>query len=89
MQTKVTRMGHIGITVADLDRSVDFYTRQLGLRLTERFLYPEDEVGHGVAVAAGAFVRCDATHHCISIFQPKPELVSDGSQNGAGGNVRQ
>lgn len=68
MQPRVVRIGHIGIVVADLDRSIDFYTRTVGLRLTERFEYPDDAVGHGVTVAAGAFVRCDSTHHCISMF---------------------
>ena len=28
-------------------------------------------MGHGVHVAAGAFVRCDARHHCISFFALK------------------
>lgn len=65
------RIGHVGITVRDLDRSIDFYTSVLGLRLTERFVYPEEDVGHGTAVAAGAFVRCDSTHHCISLFRLK------------------
>jgi catechol 2,3-dioxygenase len=81
-------MGHIGITVQDLDRSIAFYTEVLGLRLTERFEYPADEVGHGVAVSAGAFVRCDSTHHCISIFHLKdgflPPDAPDGSQLGIG-----
>jgi catechol 2,3-dioxygenase len=64
----VVRIGHLGIVASDLDRSIDFYTNILGLTLTERFEYPDDPAGHGVAVAAGAFVRCDSTHHCISIF---------------------
>ena len=78
MRASVVRIGHVGIVAVDLDRSVDFYTSVLGLRLTERFDYPEDAVGHGVAVAAGAFIRCDSTHHCLSIFtlrnggQPMP-----------------
>lgn len=67
----VRKIGHIGIAVRDLDRSVRFYTEMLGMRLTERFEYPAEEVGHGVAVIAGAFVRCDATHHCLSIFALK------------------
>jgi catechol 2,3-dioxygenase-like lactoylglutathione lyase family enzyme len=71
MQVRVARIGHIGVAVRDLDRTVDFYRRYVGLRLTERFDYPEDEVGHGVHVTAGAFVRCDATHHCISFFALK------------------
>jgi catechol 2,3-dioxygenase-like lactoylglutathione lyase family enzyme len=70
------KIGHIGITVRDLDRSIDFYTSVLGLRLTERFEYPEEEVGHGTAVAAGAFVRCDTTHHCLSLFQLKRDVAT-------------
>jgi catechol 2,3-dioxygenase-like lactoylglutathione lyase family enzyme len=74
---RVKNLSHIGITVRDLDRSVAFYTEVLGMRLTERFEYPAEEVGHGVTVAAGAFVRCDATHHRISIFQLKDGLSPD------------
>lgn len=69
MQARPVKLGHIGISVENLDDAVAFYTEKLGLRLTERFTYPAEKVGHGVAVRAGAFVRCDATHHCISIFQ--------------------
>lgn len=68
MSVSVARIGHIGITVADLDRTVEFYCRFLGMRLTERFEYGESETGHGTDVIAGAFVRCDSTHHCISFF---------------------
>lgn len=83
MQVRVRKLGHIGITVRDLDRSVDFYTGVLGMRLTERFQYPADEVGHGVTVAAGAFVRCNHTHHAISIFQLKDGLVPDDAPDGS------
>lgn len=68
MRIGPARLGHVGIVARDLDRSVDFYTGRVGLRLTERFVYPDTPVGHGAYVAAGAFLRCDATHHCISIF---------------------
>jgi catechol 2,3-dioxygenase-like lactoylglutathione lyase family enzyme len=67
-----TTIGHVGIGVSDLDRSVKFYTEVLGFDLSERFEYPADEVGHGTMVAAGAFVRCGTDHHCLSIFQYKP-----------------
>jgi catechol 2,3-dioxygenase-like lactoylglutathione lyase family enzyme len=70
------RIGHLGIVAADLDRAIDFYTRIVGLRLTERFTYPEEAVGHGVTVAAGAFVRCDANHHCISIFSLRGDVAT-------------
>ncbi len=66
MESSQIRIGHLGIVVSDLDRAIHFYTR-VGLRLTERFEYPE-EIGHGVAVAAAAFMRCDEMHHCLSIF---------------------
>lgn len=68
MTVTVARIGHVGIAVANLDRTVSFYCGHLGLRLTERFEYGESEVGHGTDVIAGAFVRCDSTHHCISFF---------------------
>ena len=80
MRARVMKMSHLGLTVRDLDTSVAFYTDVLGMRLTERFEYPEDEVGHGVTVAAGAFIRGDATHHQLSLFQLKDGLVEgDGA----------
>lgn len=77
MISGATKLGHVGIAVRDLDRSVAFYTETVGLELTERFEYPEDEVGHGVSVAAGAFVRCDPTHHCMSLFAYKEGVVTE------------
>ena len=47
MELTVARIGHVGITVRDLERTVDFYQRFVGLRLTETLLYPEQEIGHG------------------------------------------
>jgi catechol 2,3-dioxygenase-like lactoylglutathione lyase family enzyme len=64
----ITKLGHIGLGVRDLDAAVDFYCGILGLELSERLEYPSDEVGHGTRVHAGAFVRCSSTHHCISLF---------------------
>lgn len=70
MSVKVARLGHVGIAVRDIDRSVKFYTEVLGMQLTEMFRYDENEIGHGVAVLSGAFVRGgnDTLHHCLSIF---------------------
>lgn len=67
---KVARLGHVGIAVSDLDRSVEFYTEVLGMKLTELFRYDESTAGHGVAVLSGAFVRGDrdTIHHRLSIF---------------------
>lgn len=78
MSGRVARLGHVGIAVSDLDRSVSFYTDVLGMRLTEIFRYDKEKVGHGVAVLAGAFVRGweDTIHHRLSIFtlrDPSPQ----------------
>jgi catechol 2,3-dioxygenase-like lactoylglutathione lyase family enzyme len=78
-------IGHVGIAVRDLDRSVDFYCEVLGLRMTERFEYPEDEVGHGVTVVAGAFVRCAETHHTLSIFAFKAGIANANPETPAFG----
>src|SRR3954452_9316164 len=83
MPTRVARIGHVGIAVADLDRTVDFYCGLLGLEVTERFDYGESEAGHGTDVVAGAFVRCDSTHHCISFFA----LRAGGEPAGRGASL--
>lgn len=77
MQLRVARLGHIGLIVRDIDRTVAFYEKYLGMRLTEKFEYPEERVGHGVAVAAGAFIRCDVTHHELSIFRMRKDILPD------------
>jgi len=68
VSVKVSKLGHVGIAVRDIDRSVKFYTDVLGLRLTEMFRYDENQMGHGRAVLSGAFVRSGTDHHCLSIF---------------------
>lgn len=68
MNVRVRRLGHVGIAVGNLDTTIEFYSGVLGLRLTERFTYPKEKIGHGTTVLAGAFMRCGATHHCLSFF---------------------
>lgn len=80
MLSGITRIGHIGLAVRDLDRMVRFYTEVLGFELSEDFEYPEEEVGHGTTVTAGAFLRCNSIHHCISLFAIKQELDAPGRQ---------
>lgn len=77
MKVRVSRLGHIGLTVRDIDRTVAFYERYLGMRLTEKFEYAESKLGHGVAVAAGAFLRCDTTHHELSIFRMRKDILPE------------
>ncbi len=75
MNVTVARLGHIGLTVRDIDRTIEFYSRYLGMRLTEKFEYPPEKIGHGVAVAAGAFIRCATTHHELSIFRMRDDIL--------------
>ena len=74
MEVAVRSIGHVGLAVRDLDVAVRFYTEQLGLSLTESFTYPDDEVGHGIRVVAGAFLRIDETHHRMSLFVLKGDV---------------
>jgi catechol 2,3-dioxygenase-like lactoylglutathione lyase family enzyme len=83
MKLRVSRLGHVGIVVKDIDRSVAFYERYLGMRLTEKFEYEESRMGHGAAVAAGAFIRCDVTHHEISIFRMRKGMLPDDAPDAA------
>lgn len=47
---QVTGARHAGITVSDLDRSLEFYCRTLGLELLWRRLYDEPEIREIVGV---------------------------------------
>ena len=62
----IGRVGHIGVQVTDMDRSLEFYTEILGLTLTGR--WPMGEEG------AMAFLRFTDMHHDIVLFtHPKQE----------------
>jgi catechol 2,3-dioxygenase len=50
-----TRVGHVHLKVADLERAIDFYTRVVGLELTQRY------------GAQAAFVSAGGYHHHIGL----------------------
>jgi len=52
----ISRIGHVGLRVADLDRSVDFAQRILGLRETERD-------------GATSYLTCNARHHELVLIE--------------------
>ena len=75
MQPRVSKLGHIGLTVRDIDRTIAFYSKYLGMKLSEKFEYEESRLGNGVAVQSGAFIRCDTTHHELSIFKLRNDIL--------------
>ena len=61
----IRRVGHVGIQVTDVDRSIEWYRDILGLTLTGR--WPMGESG------AMAFMRFTDDHHNIVLFtHPTP-----------------
>jgi 2,3-dihydroxy-p-cumate/2,3-dihydroxybenzoate 3,4-dioxygenase len=60
-ELRVLGLGHVLLTVADTQRSHDFYTGVLGFRLSDWVI-----VGDNIRLC---FLRCNARHHCIA-FAP-------------------
>jgi catechol-2,3-dioxygenase len=67
---KVSSLGHVGISVQDMDKMLDFYTRVLGLTVTDG-----GEPGRGV------FLSCDpqAEHHEF-VMGPSPDRHTNAQQ---------
>ena len=53
----------MALCVADLERSVDFYTSLLGLEVSDRMPYPEES-----PLQEGVWLRCGEDHHCLVLF---------------------
>jgi catechol 2,3-dioxygenase-like lactoylglutathione lyase family enzyme len=64
-------VGHVGIRVADIDRTIAFYTEILGMKVTER--HEPGELRPGTMGAA--FLRCGQNHHDLSVFFGPPDRV--------------
>lgn len=75
---------HYGITVADLDRAVEFYRDVLGLDVLDRFTVsgPEFASGVGVDGASGNFAHLDAGSARVELVEYDPE-----GEDAAGGRV--
>lgn len=56
-------IGHAVLTVANLERVVDFYTRQLGFAITERL-----QARVGPVSFKGVFLHCNRRHHSLALF---------------------
>jgi len=57
---KPQRIGHVVLNVRDLRKSVEFYTKMVGLEVSD---YIEDQM---------AFLRCSADHHDLALAQIPP-----------------
>ncbi|MCP2256020.1 Catechol 2,3-dioxygenase [Prauserella aidingensis] len=57
---RISRVGPVHLFVKDIDKSIDFYTRLLGLELTETAEY---------AGYRAAFLRLGSDHHVVGLFE--------------------
>jgi len=80
---------HVGITVTDLDRAVDFYRETFDLALLDRFTVSGEGFAAGVGVpgATGQFAHLDAGGARVELVEYDPEgesAAADGvNQPGA------
>lgn len=65
-------LGHIVVLADDRDKSVDFYTRVLGFRVSDAM---EEETPAGLVQAT--FLHCNRRHHTIAIGQRGPQFPPD------------
>jgi catechol 2,3-dioxygenase-like lactoylglutathione lyase family enzyme len=71
MGIRLNRVGHIGIHVSDVDRSIEFYRKVLGLKLTGRWGPPD--FGRPIC-----FMRIDDKHHDVVLFELSEDAKAAG-----------
>ena len=69
MDFHISKLGHVVLQVADLERSTEFYTQVLGFKVSD--VYPEDMMPGGMV-----FLRYNTDHHSLA-------LVGAGDGNNA------
>ena len=57
----LNKIGHVVLMVADLERSIAFYTGVLGFRVSD--IYGEDMMPGGMV-----FMRCNTDHHGVALI---------------------
>ncbi len=62
-------LGHVIVNASDVAASVAFYTKALGLRLSDRIMF---EAAPGVVIPL-IFLHCNARHHSIAIAPKMPD----------------
>ena len=82
------RAHHFGITVSDLERSVDFYCDVLDLEVESRFTVSGESFSRGVGVAnaTGTFAHLEAGGALVELveYDPEAEARSEGVINQPG-----
>ncbi len=59
---RIGKIGHVALYVQDLERSARFYTETLGFSVS-------DVYGDNMMPGGAVFLRCNADHHGIALFQ--------------------
>ena len=69
----ISRVGHVGLHVTDMDRSLTWYRDILGLTLTGRWPAGGGEM---------AFMRFDEEHHNIVLFTHQTKVTPENRNAG-------
>lgn len=79
---------HVGVTVSDLDRAVDFYRDVLGLPVLDRFSVDGEAFSTGVGVdgASADFAHLDAGGVRVELvaYEPEGDVIESGAVNRPG-----
>ena len=65
MPFNITKLGHIVLNVADVERSTKFYTEVMGFKVSDVYT---DEIAPGGMV----FFRCNGDHHGVAVVGSMP-----------------
>lgn len=66
MPFNVTKIGHVVLNVADVERSTRFYTEVMGFKVSD--VYTDD-----IAPGGMVFFRCNGDHHGIAVVGSMPD----------------
>ena len=68
---KIRRLGHVAISVPNIEETVAFYENIVGLEVSDR--------------SDGAvFLRCNAEHHCLAIYPGEKRQLAPSGAGGPG-----
>ena len=60
MDFHISKVGHVVLQVANLERATEFYTSVLGFKVSD--VYPDNMMSGGMV-----FLRCATDHHCLAL----------------------